>query len=187
MDVTLHRADRHARDAGDLLIREADRIAKDDDDALIDRESSEGLGDLSAQVAERGEPGGIGFVSSWAVFEFERLGPADALTRGEIAARIDDEPVKPRAELGVAAELAQASTELDERLLGGVSRVLEIDEKVSREALDARRVPLHERVKRAVIASFRPCHQIRIAQTRVGKEPFGGETGTRRGRLHSGS
>ena len=86
---------------------------------------------------------------------------------GGVAARVDDEPVQPRRELGVAPELLQADAELGERLLRGVARVLGIAQEATREPLDRRRVPCEQRLERLAVAVLRALHEHGIAQLLV--------------------
>ena len=71
----------------------------------------------------------------------ERLVRARLLPLGDVAARVDDEPVQPGGELRLAPELLQPDADLGERLLGGVASVLGVAQQVPGEPLDLRGVP----------------------------------------------
>ena len=81
----------------------------------------------------------------------------------DVLARVHDEPVEPRRELRLAAELPDAPHELHERLLRRVARVVGVAEHVQRDPLDARRVPGAERLERLRSPSF-------ARRTRIGSE-----------------
>ena len=63
----------------------------------------------------------------------ERLAAPDPLAVREIAAGVDDEAVEPGGELALAAELAQALADLEQRFLGGVTRILDVAEQWRRK------------------------------------------------------
>jgi BirA family transcriptional regulator, biotin operon repressor / biotin---[acetyl-CoA-carboxylase] ligase len=167
MHVALGRSDRHARDARDLLVREAEGIPEDDRYALLRRQAGERLGYLSPHIREEGRARGICLLSRRLVLELERLRLAHALACDAVPAGVDHEPMKPRGELRLAAELAQARAELDERLLGRVPCLLEIAHELRGDPLDARGVALDERVERASVAVSRLRDQIHVAQLPV--------------------
>ena len=52
MDVALRRADRHARGARDVVVREAHDVAEDDDGALVVRERRKPLDEVAPDIAE---------------------------------------------------------------------------------------------------------------------------------------
>ena len=91
----------------------------------------------------------------------------ERLPVGHVAARIDDEPVQPRRELRLAAELAEPDAELRERLLRGVARVLGVAQQMAREPLDARRVASAQRLERGGVAVLRAGDEDRVAEARV--------------------
>jgi hypothetical protein len=71
---------------------------------------------------------------------------------GDVVARVDDEPVEPGREAGVASELADSHTELCQRFLSGIPGVLVVGKHLRGQALDARRVPLAKRRERPLVA-----------------------------------
>jgi BirA family biotin operon repressor/biotin-[acetyl-CoA-carboxylase] ligase len=116
---------------------------------------------------------------------------ANALAGEPVAARVHDEPVKPRCELRVAAELTEAGAELHERFLGGVARLLEVAEYLRGEALHARCMPLDEGVEGQSVAVRRLADEVHVAEPSVGERPAGrflllDQTGWRGGWLHGG-
>jgi biotin-[acetyl-CoA-carboxylase] ligase BirA-like protein len=102
----------------------------------------------------------------------ERLAAAHPLAVGDVEARVDDEPVEPGRELGVAAKLAQPHAELRERFLGGVAGVLGIREQVRGEPLDAWGVPLAERRERLRVAVVGPLDEDGITELLVDERSF---------------
>ena len=153
--------------------------------------------DLGQRAPARRELGDLGRARGVAVGRFaavllERLAAPRKLTLGDVAAGVDDEPVQPGRERGLAAELRQLDAELCERVLGGVARVLAVTQQMVRQPLDARRVPLAERCQRAPIAVFRSLHQNRVAQPFVDQrlvmpEVLTDWTRSAHGRLHRSS
>src|SRR5262245_43004690 len=105
----------------------------------------------------------------------ERLASSHTLPVRHVAAHVDRQPVQPRGELRLAAKLADAGAQLGERLLRRIAGVLRIAEEVERKLLDARRVPLAERLERLRITVFCAFDQDRIAQPGVDEWPFRAE------------
>ena len=136
--------------AGDLLVRHPEHVAENDHEALVRRETSERGGELAALVREQRRPRGIALLARGLVLERERLRLADPLTREAIAARVHDQAMEPGRELRLAAELAQARAQLDERLLRGVPRILEVAHELRREPVHAWGMP-SRRVRRAPV------------------------------------
>src|SRR5205085_8925455 len=97
----------------------------------------------------------------------ERLVRARPLPLCHVAARVDDEPVQPRRELRLSAELTQPHTELRERLLRRVARVLRIPQQVPRELLDPRRVTSADHLECLGVAGLRAPHENGVAQALV--------------------
>ena len=142
------------------------------------------------KLREVGLPGRIALARDALVVE-QRLAPAHTLAVGDIPAGVDHEPVEPRRELGLAAELAQPEAELGERLLGGVTGVLGIGEHLCGKALDARSMPLTERRQRQAVAVLRSLDQDRVTQLLVDERPLGPRvltnlTALAQRRLHGG-
>ena len=186
MDVGLDRADRHAGDTRDVLVGEPERVPEHHDDPLVERQAAETVEEVSAQVAEVREPRRVRVLARRLAGEVELLCPADPLPGGEIAARIDDDAMKPGGELCVAPELAEPSAELLERLLGGVPGILEVEHEMLCEPLDARRVALDQRVERMAVPAVCLRHEIHVAEGAVREPPLCGQTGRSGYRLHSG-
>jgi len=187
MDVRLDGADRETRDARDFLVGEAERVPKHDRDPLVEREAGEPFEEVAPEVAEESEarrirvvPGG-GFLA-----EVELLRPPKTLPGAQIPARVHDEPMQPGRKLGVAAELAEPRTELLERLLSRVARILEVEHEMLRQPLHAWRVALDERVERVPVPAVRLRHEIHVAERAVPNPPLHGKTGRSGGRLHDG-
>src|SRR5205085_9241345 len=109
----------------------------------------------------------------------------------EVAAGVDDEAVQPRGELRGAAELSDPDTQLRQRLLSCIARILGVAQDVRSELFNPRCMPLAERFERAPVAVLRPFHQDRIAQPRVDERPLRPEgsldwTGATDGEFHGG-
>ena len=169
MDVALGRPDGHAGDPADLLVREPEDVAEDDHEALVRRETRQGLGKLTAGVGEERGPRGIAVLTGRSLVDLERLVLADALAGEPVAARVHDEPVEPCRELRVAAELLEAGAKLHERLLGSVTRLLDIAQHLPGEALHAWRMPLDEGVERPSVAVRRLADEVHVAELSVGE------------------
>jgi len=167
MHVALRRPDRHPRDPRDLLVREAERVAQHEGEPLVRGEPRERLEEIAPSVGERGQPGWIPVVAGRLVGERERLGLAQPLVGDPVTARVHDEPMQPRRELGLSAKLTQPRAELDERLLCRVPSLFEVTDYLRRDPLDTRRVPLDERVERVAVAVRRLGHEIHVAQLPV--------------------
>ena len=84
------------------------------------------------------------------------------------------EPVEPRRELRVAAELAQPRAELHERLLRRVARVLDVAHELRGDPVHARRVALDEHVQRRPVARARLRDEREVAELAVGLEDRNG-------------
>jgi hypothetical protein len=100
--------------------------------------------------------------------------------------------VQPRGEARIASKLRDPDAQLDERLLRCVTRVFGIGEDMGRDALDARRVAVAERVERTLVAVLRSSDQDRIAQPLVDERPLGPRglrnlTALAQGGLHGGA
>src|SRR5438093_12496713 len=135
-------------------------------------------------------PGRIALTRNALVVE-QRLAAAHALAVCDISAGVDHEPVEPRRELGLAAELAEPDAELGERLLSGVAGVFGIGEHLCGQALDARSVPLAERRQRQAVAVLRSLDQNRVTQLLVDERHVGPRvltnlTALAQRRLHGG-
>jgi hypothetical protein len=158
--VALRRPDRHPGRRGDLLERPVERVLQDDDLGLVAVDPGELGAELAPQLRVAGGANGIAVGGGPQVVD-ERLVGANALALGDVAARVHDEAMEPRGELRLAPELLQPHTELGERLLRRVARVLGVAEQVAGEPLDLRRVALAERLERA-----------RVGLTRIGSLSF---------------
>jgi biotin-[acetyl-CoA-carboxylase] ligase BirA-like protein len=84
-----------------------------------------------------------------------------------VEARVDDEPVQPRRELGAAAKLLQAHADFRECLLCGVARIVGVTQDLPRKPLDFRRMPSEQRLERRLIAVLRTLHEDGIAELLV--------------------
>jgi BirA family transcriptional regulator, biotin operon repressor / biotin---[acetyl-CoA-carboxylase] ligase len=189
--VTLRRADRHAGNARDLLVREPEDVAEDDREPLLGREPRERFGELSPEVGERRHTREIPVVPSHFVGEGERLGLPEPLAGEPVPARVHDEAVEPRGELRLAAELTQPRAELDQRLLRGVARFLDVAHGLGGDSLDTRRIALDERVEREPVSVRRLPDEIHVAELPVGLRASRRDvllllTGGRGGGLHGG-
>jgi BirA family biotin operon repressor/biotin-[acetyl-CoA-carboxylase] ligase len=167
MHVALGRADRHLRRARDLRVRKAEGIPQDHNRALLGRELGERVGDVPAQICQRGEAGRIRVLVGGAVLQRERLRPPDALEGDPVAACVHDQAVEPRRELRLAAELAQPRAELDERLLGSIPSLLEVAQELGGKAVDPRRVARDKYVERQTVAARRLANELGVAQALV--------------------
>ena len=129
-------------------------------------------GQLVAQLRERRLARGIG-LDRQALVPVERLTAAHALARADVVAGVDDQPVQPGGELGLAAVLPQTDAELGERLLGCVTGVLGISEHTQGKPLDAGGMALTERCERLGVAVLGTSDQNRITEPLVDQRPFG--------------
>src|SRR6185295_4454674 len=75
--------------------------------------------------------------------------------RKRVAARVDHEPVQPRCELRLAAELPDSGADLRERVLRSVARLLRITEDPPGQLLDGRLVAHAQRLKGLSVAVLR--------------------------------
>src|SRR5207248_10604539 len=89
-----------------------------------------------------------------------------ALPFGHVATRVDDEPVQPGRELRLATELAQAETELRQRLLCRVTCVFWIAEEVLGQPFDSPCVADAEGLERAGVTGLRASHENGVSETR---------------------
>ena len=164
--VTLCGADRHARRLCDLFERVAERVLQQHDLCLRRRYAGERLGELTPQLGDAGSAlrvvlrGGEHVLRQGLVLT--RLAPLSC-----VDTRVEDEPVQPRGELRVAAELLKADADLRQRLLCRVACVLGIAKDVTRELLDLRRMTGEERLERLLVAVLRPRDEHRIAELLV--------------------
>jgi BirA family biotin operon repressor/biotin-[acetyl-CoA-carboxylase] ligase len=134
VDVALRRPDRDAGDPCDLGVGEAEGIAQHDDCALLGGEPGERLGQVAAQIGERGQPPRIGILVRSRLLE-QRLRFSHALERDTVATGVHDETVEPGRKLSIAAKLPQAGAKLDQRFLRGVASIFEVAEELRRKAL----------------------------------------------------
>ena len=107
----------------------------------------------------------------------------------DVLARVDDEPMQPGRELGLAAELADPLHELHERLLRRVAGVVGVAEDVQRDPVDALGVPVAERCECALVSVFRAADEDWVRKPLVDERPVGPQvtndsTGTAGRRLH---
>src|SRR5439155_10093186 len=142
-----------------------------DDARLLRRQPGELHAELRAELARLDRTLRIRLRRDAPVLDELLPGPR-ALPLRDVAARVDDEAVKPRRELRLAAELADAHAELRQRLLRRVARVLAIAEQMARQLLHARRMPLAERLQRTRVAVLCSSHQDGIAQPLVPQRLF---------------
>jgi BirA family transcriptional regulator, biotin operon repressor / biotin---[acetyl-CoA-carboxylase] ligase len=166
VDVALRRPDRDAGDPRDLGVGEAEGIAQHDDRALLGGEPGERLGQVAAQVGERGQPPRIGILVRGRLLE-QRLRLSHALERDAVPTGVHDETVEPGRKLSIAAKLPQAGAKLDQRFLRGVASIFEVTEELRRKALHLGRVALDERVERAAVAARGLAHELSVAQALV--------------------
>ena len=162
-----------AGDARDLLVREPEESRRTTAEALIGERRESAAASSRRRSARSAARDGIGVVASRRrPRRAERLGAADALARQRIPARVHDEAVEPGRELGLAAELAQARAELDERLLGGVPCFLEVARELGRKPVHARCVTLDEGVERRMPPPFASlADEIHVAELPVCERP----------------
>jgi BirA family transcriptional regulator, biotin operon repressor / biotin---[acetyl-CoA-carboxylase] ligase len=189
MHVRLGGADRQAGPARDLFVGKVEGVAEDDDGPLVGGETRERVGQVVSEIAEQREAGGIRFLVCRALVGDEQFGGADALARVLVPAGVYDEPVQPGRELRVTAELANLRAELDKRLLGRVSGVLEVAHELGGKPVDPRPVALDKRVERGCIARPRLGCKCEVGQLPVRKQTgvghgLLGETRRKAGRLH---
>jgi biotin-[acetyl-CoA-carboxylase] ligase BirA-like protein len=170
--VALRGPDRHALASRDLGEGEAKRVLQNDHARLLLREAGETGSQLVAKLREVSFPRRVGVAPDALVVE-QRFAAAHALAVGDVAARVDHEPVKPGRELRLTAKLAQPHAELGERLLGGIASILGVGEHLCGEALDTRRVPFAQRRQSARVAVFRSLDQDRVTQPLVDDRPLG--------------
>jgi len=168
MRVTLRRADGHPGRFGDLLERVAERILQEHDLCLLRRDAGERVTELAAKLGVARDARGV-VVRPRLEVVGERLVRPCLPPLGRVAAGVDDEPVQPGRELGLAAKLLEPDADLRERLLGRVGGVLRVAEQVPREPLDLRSVPREQGLERPRVAVLRPRHEDGIAQPLVGE------------------
>jgi hypothetical protein len=98
MRVALRRPNRHVDGSRDLREGEVERVLQHDDLGLVGRDLGERLRELRTKLGEPGLACRIRVLGDSLVSD-QRLPPPDALTRGDIAAGVDDEAMKPGREL----------------------------------------------------------------------------------------
>ncbi len=166
MRVTLRRADGHAGGLGDLFERVPERVLQQHDLRLLRRDAGKRGTQLAAQL-------GVARVAFRIVPGLQMLAERFVDPRlpafDRVEARIDDKSVQPRRELRAAAKLLQAHTDLGERLLGRVARVVGIAQELAREPLHLRRMPGQQRLERLAVAVLRPLDEDRVAELLVGE------------------
>jgi BirA family biotin operon repressor/biotin-[acetyl-CoA-carboxylase] ligase len=168
MRVALRGADRHARSFGDLLERVAERVLEQHHLCLRRRYICERLAKLPAQL--RDACGAVRIVLGRCKHVVrQRLVLARLPALCCIHARVEHEPVQPRRELRVTAELRQADAHFCERLLRGIARILGIAKDVASKPLDLRGVAGKERLERLLVAVLRSRDEHRIAELLVRK------------------
>lgn len=157
MRLALRGADGNADGVGDLLERVPERVLEHDT-RLRRRHARERIAELAAQLRH-------------VVPRLQVLGERFVHTpsRVRVTARVERDPVQPRRELRVAAELAEPPAHLRERLLRGIAGVVRIAQHVQREPLDLRRMPLEQHLERTRIAVLRTRDENRVAQLVVGE------------------
>jgi biotin-[acetyl-CoA-carboxylase] ligase BirA-like protein len=146
---------------------------------------------LAPLVRQQHGAGGIAVLARGLVLEHEWLRLANPLSRKAVAARVHDDAVKPGGELRLAAELAQARAQLDERLLRGIPRLFEIAHDLRREPVHARCMPFDENVERPSIAISCLADEVHVTEPSVHDRPpirrlLLGRTDGRGGWLHGG-
>jgi biotin-[acetyl-CoA-carboxylase] ligase BirA-like protein len=162
--MALRGADRHAGSRGDFLEGVAERIFQQHDLRLLRGD----VGECRAQLAPQlGVAGVARRIVPRLQMLAERFVDARLPTLGRIEARVDDEAVQPRRELGTAAELLQAHANLRQSLLRGIACIVGIAQDLPREPLDFRRVPGEQRLERLRVAVLRTLHEDRVAQLLV--------------------
>jgi biotin-[acetyl-CoA-carboxylase] ligase BirA-like protein len=112
-------------------------------------------------------------LDSRALVPVERLAAAHPLARADVVAGVDDQPVQPGRELGLAAVLPQPDAELGKRLLGGVTCVLGIRQHLRGEPFDTGSMALAERGERLGVAVLGASDQNRITEPLVDERPLG--------------
>jgi hypothetical protein len=145
--MALGRPDRHARGGCDLLERVAESVLEDDHLRLLGRDARQRVAQFLPQLGHADATSRV-LLDVRAELVGQRIVDTGALPLGHVATGVDDEPVQPRRELRLAAELLEADAELRQRLLRRIARVLGVAQKVARKPLDARRMPDAERFER---------------------------------------
>jgi len=166
MCVALGGTHRHARGFRDLLEREAESILEHQHAGLAGGEPGESGAELGPELGElrlvcRAAVGSDAHVL------VERHEAATAAPLHEIAACVHGETVQPGRECRFPTELADLGTELGQRVLGRVPRILRIGEDVTREPLDARGMTRAQSLEGPGIAVLRTPHEDGIAQALV--------------------
>jgi biotin-[acetyl-CoA-carboxylase] ligase BirA-like protein len=164
--VALRRADGHAGSLGDLLERVAERVFQQHDLRLFRRHAGERVAQLATELGiarlQRRILAGLQMLA-------ERLVDARLPALRGVEARIHDEPVQPRRELGPAAKLLQPHADLGECLLRSVTRVVWIAQELPREPFDLRRMAGEQRLERLPVAVLRALDEDGVAQLLVEK------------------
>ena len=165
--VALGRADGHPLGARDLLEAEVERVLEHDHPRLRRRDLGQTRTELRAELGQPRRPGRVP-VARLARVLVERLAAPRQLPLGDVAARVDRQPVQPGRERRLAAELAAASTHSFASASCAASRASSGSRSRCRaSSLHPRRVPLAERVERARVAVLCSLHQDRIAEPLV--------------------
>ena len=101
-----------------------------------------------------------------------------ARARCDVAARVERQPVEPRRERRLAAELADLHAELRERVLRRVARILGVPEDMRGETRDTRLVARAQRLEGEWVSVLGAFHENGIAQSVVRELRLGPQCGT---------
>ena len=166
MRVALGGADRKPGHRRDLREAEIECVLERNDGCLGSRQLVEMASQLTARLGVR-EGGNRIPVGRRTLVLDELLGAAGSLRLGDVLAGVDDEPMQPRRELGLAPKLPDPDHQLRKRLLSRVAAVLGIAEEMQRKSLHPRRVALTESREGARVARLRTCHEDRVRKALV--------------------
>ena len=152
----------------DLFVAETERVSKHQHLPLFNRQTRELLGDLAAQVGDLGKPRGVRHPTRRIVdCRFERLRPSNLLASAYVTACIHDQPMQPSGEMRFASELTKPRAYLQERLLGRISRVLDVIEQPRCHLRHLGGVALDKRVKRKLITTVCTISEVGVTQAHV--------------------
>lgn len=176
MRVALGGADRHAGSGRDLLEREAESVLQHENAGLGGGEPCQAGAKVRPELRELGLEIGCGAGGDPHVF-LERIVSPAAAALHNVTAGIDREPVQPRRESGLAAELAELRAQLRKGVLGSVAGVLGVVEQMRGETADPGSVPLAQRLEGTGIAVLGAPDENRVAESIMSKLWLGPQHG----------